>query len=146
MSGALSAMNFADDLGEVRGCEDAVRWSVETGSLPLEVLVKMTPVSHPEEAFQARLLWAEYPDKAPSLKFRNLATGALDCATAWPTGGPFRPTSLCACASYCSEGFQLHPEWVNDPITRWDPRGNVLLKVLRMVQDDLDTSFTGRHR
>ena len=142
-------MNFADDLEEVRTCEDVVRWTIEAGpphQQPLEVWVTMSPTSYPGEEFQVRLLWVVYPDHAPSLKFRDAANGGLNVATAWPTGGPFRPTALCACVNYCSEGFALHPEWVTDPSTRWDSRGNVLLKVLRLVQDDLDTSFTGRHR
>jgi hypothetical protein len=104
----------------------------------------MSPTSAPRERFQARLLWTIYPDEAPSLKFRDPETGQLDRSSAWPLGPGFRPTSLDACVNYCAEGFALHPEWKTDPCLRWDPRGNVLLKVLRYLQDALDDQFQGR--
>jgi hypothetical protein len=98
------------------------------------------------EVFQARLLWTEYPGQPPSLKFRDPATGRLDLPTAWPIVRGFRPASLDACVSWCAEGFNLHPEWRTDPKLRWVPHGNVLLKVLRILQGELDEFFQGRHR
>jgi hypothetical protein len=49
------------------------------------------------------------------------------------------------CVSYTAEGFAMHPEWVRDPLRRWDVRGNGLLKVIRWLQEDLDVHFAGRH-
>lgn len=140
----LSAMNLADDLGEVRATSDAARWEIATAG-PLEVHIMLSPESAPAQRFQARLLWAEYPTAPPSLKFRDPETGALDRPTAWPIVRGFRPPSLDACVNYCAEGFALHPEWQTDARYRWDARGNVLLKVLRTLQHELDHHFTGRH-
>lgn len=145
MSQELSALNLQEDLEKLLACEDAARWKLEKAS-PLEIFAKMSPTSHPEEAFQARLLWSAYPDQPPSLKFRDPATGRLDQPTAWPQVRGFRPASLDACVNWCAEGFALHPEWRNDPKLRWDPRGNVLLKVLRILQDELDNYFQGRFK
>lgn len=144
MGADLSAMNLADDLAEVRTTEDAARWEITLPN-PLEVLVTLSPASAPGERFQARLLWSAYPTEPPSLKFRDPATGALDRPQAWPKVRGFRPGSLDACVNYCAEGFALHPEWRTDPRYRWETRGNVLLKVLRTLQDELDHHFSGRH-
>ncbi len=143
MSQELSALNLQEDLEKALACEDAARWKLEKAS-PLEIFAKMSPASHPDEVFQARLIWSAYPDQPPSLKFRDPATGRLDLPTAWPQVRGFRPVSLDACVNWCAEGFALHPEWRNDPKLRWDPRGNVLLKVLRILQDELDNYFQGR--
>jgi hypothetical protein len=106
----------------------------------------MHSTAAPEESFQARLLWDVYPDNAPSLKFRDPATGRLDLPAAWPILPGCRPTSLDACVNYCSEGFALHPEWRTDPRFRWNPKGNALLYVLRILQDQFDHSFGGRYK
>jgi len=144
MGADLSALNLADDLAEVRTTEDAARWEITLPN-PLEVLVALSPASAPSERFQARLLWSTYPAEPPSLKFRDPATGGLDRPEAWPKVRGFRPGSLDACVNYTAEGFALHPEWRTDPRYRWETRGNVLLMVLRTLQDELDHHFTGRH-
>jgi len=144
MSDELSALNLRDDFAEVLTTEDFKRWVLELAA-PLEVWAKMSPATKSEEIFQARLLWPRYPDDPPSLKFRDPATGRLDLPKAWPLVPGFRPNSLDACVSYCSEGFALHPEWRNDPRYRWDSRGNPLLKVLRILQQELDERFSGRY-
>lgn len=145
MPDEIAALNLGDDLREALACADAARWKLESPS-PLEVWVSMSPASNPEEVFQARLLWTQYPESPPSLKFRDPATGRLDLPSAWPNVRGFRPTSLDACVNWCAEGFNLHPEWRSDPRLRWDSRGNVLLKVLRILQDELDNHFQGRFR
>jgi hypothetical protein len=145
MSQELSALNLQEDFEKARACEDAARWKLEIAG-PLEVLATLSPAGHPGEAFQARLLWCLYPDQPSSLKFRDQATGRLDLPTAWPQVRGFRPGSLDACVNWCAEGFALHPEWRNDPKFRWDSRGNVLLKALRILQDELDNHFQGRFR
>lgn len=138
-------MNLADDLAEVVCHEDARSWTIQTCDNSLELHVSLAPSGRPTEIYQARLLWSEYPGQPPSLKFRDPSTGRLDIPSAWPEGGPFRPTSFCACVNYTAEGFSMHPEWAKDPRTKWDSRGNVLLKVLRSLQHDLDFTSTGRH-
>lgn len=145
MSDELSALNLEEDFEKVLTVPEASRWKLEKAG-PLEVWATMTPSSNAEESFQARLLWQVYPDEPPSLKFRDPATGRLDLPSAWPQVRGFRPNSLDACVNWCLEGMNLHPEWKTDPRYRWDPRGNVLLKVLRILQDELDEHFQGRYR
>jgi hypothetical protein len=145
MSDELSELNLKEDYEKVLSCQDCSRWKLEKVG-PLEVLASMFPIDHPEEVFQARLLWRIYPDEAPSLKFRDPASGRLNMPSAWPVVRGFRPNSLDACVSFCVEGLNLHPEWRNDQRYRWDPRGNVLLKVLRILQDELDNQYKGRYR
>ncbi len=140
----VSALNLSDDLAEARALEDAARWELVTSG-PGEVLVTVSPEGH-EDSFQARLFWDHgYPQHPPSLKFRDPATGRLDMPSAWPRVRGFRPASLDACVNWCAEGFSLHPEWKVDPAFRWDPRGNALLKVLRILQCELDDHFEGRY-
>lgn len=111
----------------------------------LEVHVTMSPAAHPTENFVARLVWSRYPDAAPSVTFIDPATGRSDIPQAWPTGGPFRPV-MGLCCNYTAEGFGLHQEWIKDPRFRWRADGNVLLKVIRLLQEDLDNHYAGRHR
>ncbi len=141
----LSVLNLKDDYEAVLQLPDAERWALDLlGSL--EVLSTMAPTPAAHELFQARWLWGKYPDEAPSLKFRDPDTGRLDVASAWPVVRGFRPQSLDACVNWCSEGFALHPEWRRDPRMAWDSHGNPLLRVLRTLQDELDTQFQRRFR
>jgi hypothetical protein len=141
----LSELNLKDDFEEALKAEDASRWKLELPS-SLEVLATMSSKLFESEIFHARLLWRVYPGEAPSLKFRDLDSGQLDKPKAWPIVRGFRPTSLDACVNWCAEGFNLHPEWRTDPRFRWDPRGNVLLKVLRTLQGELDSYCQGRYK
>lgn len=143
MSKELSELNLQGDFQKAKRVKDARRWKLENPG-GLEIFGTMSPMDMPEETFQARLLWDVYPDNPPSLKFRDPESERLDLPTAWPKLPGYRPQSLDACVNYCIEGFKLHPEWTNDQNLRWDPRGNVLLKVLRIIQDELDYNFQGR--
>lgn len=145
MSKELSQLVFDAHLKEVLATEDAKRWSISHPG-GLEVYATMSPAGAPNEKFQARLYWDVYQDNAPSLKFRDPATGRLDMPSAWPIVRGFRPTSLDACINWCIEGLNLHPEWKNDPKYRWDKTGNALLRVLRTLQDEMDNYFQGRQR
>lgn len=140
----LSELNLTDDYERVVALLEAKRWALEKPA-SLEVWATLAPTSAPDEGFQARLLWSQYPEEAPSLKFRDPATGRLDVTSAWPKIRGFRPTSFDACVNWCAEGFGLHPEWRNDPKLRWTPHGNALLKVLRILQDEFDHYYEGRH-
>jgi hypothetical protein len=137
-------MNLDDDFAAAKVVEDGHRWDLERAGT-LEVWATFAPPTAPAERFSARLLWKRYPDEAPSLKFRDLGTGRIDIPRAWPQLPGFRPGSCDACVSWTSEGAALHPEWAGDPKFRWDPSGNVLLKVLRTLADLFETSFQGRH-
>ena len=143
MSDDLSELNFRQDLQEALQAEDATRWKVEQAG-PLEIYVSLSPASAPSEIFQARLLWRVYPGEPPSLKFRDPATGRLDLASAWPVVRGFRPQSFDACVNYCTEGFNLHPEWRNDANLRWSSAGNRVLWVIRRLQDEMDNHYTKR--
>jgi len=147
---SFSELALQEDFEEVevlrRGesWDGADRWSASLVST-LEVRVELAPAFHPDHVFHARLVWDRYPDSPPSLVFFDPQSGSKDEPRAWPTGGPFRPvTGLCV--NYTREGFAMHPEWVNDARLRWQTGGNVLLKVLRFLQDDLDTGYSGRHQ
>lgn len=143
MDQQLSELNFQEDFDEVLACPDVQKWKLEKPG-PLEIWVLMASARKEPEFFQARLLWTDYPGQPPSLKFRDPETGRLDLPKAWPIVRGFRPNNLDACVNWCAEGFNLHPEWRNDPRFRWEPSGNVLLKVLRIFQDELDEHFQGR--
>lgn len=144
MSAELSELNLKDDYERVLMLSEAKRWVLEKPA-SLEIWAMLVPSNAPQEQFQARLLWTEYPSEAPSLKFRDPATGRLDITSAWPKIHGFRPTTFDACVNYCAEGFGLHPEWKTDPRYRWNADGNVLLKVLRILQDEFDNYYEGRH-
>jgi hypothetical protein len=145
MADELSLLNLADDFVEATACPEASRWNLRGGT-GLEVRATMGSAKVPGELFEMRLLWTAYPGEPPSLKFVDPGTGRIDVPTAWPAVRGFRPTSLDACVNWCAEGFALHPEWRNDPRYRWDSRGNVLLKVLRILQEELDEQCAGRFR
>jgi hypothetical protein len=142
-SPGADALLFEDHFLETRASEDAARWELHHADW-LEVWAIQSSRAHPEQRFQARLRWQRYPHEAPSLKYRDPQTGRLDNSRAWPVLPGFRPNSLDACVNFCSEGFAIHPEWVSDPRFRWDPRGNVLLRVLILLQVRLDELFGGR--
>jgi hypothetical protein len=131
-------------LPKAKNREPADTWSAELVGA-LEVVVSMSPALQPNETFFARLLWDHYPDNPPSVLFRDPETGRHDVPQAWPTGGPFRPGN-CLCVNFTREGFAMHPEWVNDPRLRWIAKGNVLLAIIRRLQDHLDNEFTGRQK
>lgn len=144
MSTELSELNLKDDYERVLTLPEAKRWVLEKPA-SLEIWATLAPARAPEDKFQVRLLWSQYPGEAPSLKFRDPATGRLDVTSAWPKIRGFRPTSRDACVNYCAEGFGLHPEWRTDPRLRWSPHGNVLLKLLRILQEEFDNYYEGRH-
>jgi len=144
MSDELSELNFAQDLSEVSGVEDAQRWKIEEAAA-LEIYVELSSVKAPEEKFQARLLWGVYPGVA-SLKFRDQQSGRLDMQTAWPIIRGFRPQTLDACVNWCIEGFNLHPEWITDPEKKWSTGGNAILKTIRILQSEMDNHFGGRFK
>jgi hypothetical protein len=140
---SLATMNFADDLRAVAQAPDGARWKFETRG-KLEVWLTLSPVEHPADQYVAQLLWRDYPGQLPPwVKFVDPATERLDLPKAWPKANGFRPSSLDICANWTAEGFALHPEWASTE-HRWRSAGNVILKVARILQNELDTSYTGR--
>jgi hypothetical protein len=136
---------FTADLAAISEAPEAGRWELQATPEALAVWVTMAPEAVPEERFHAMLKWTAYPTSPPSVKFGDPNTGRVDVLRDWPTGGPMRPEAACLCVSYTAEGFGMHPEWVNSSAHRWDSRGNAVLKVVRWLQHDLDTTFAGRH-
>jgi hypothetical protein len=136
------ALLLEQDFNETCTENEAVRWQVTRPGW-MEVWATLSPRSAPSEKYHVRLLWQRYRDEPPSLKFRD-ALGRLDNPRAWPLLPGFRPTSLDACVNFCAEGFALHPEWKNDARTRWDSRGNSLLRVLTILQTEFDERYSGR--
>ncbi len=140
---SLAVMNFEDDLKAATEAPDAARWKMERKG-PLELWATVSPAGHSGDIYVARLLWLDYPGTLPaSVKFVDPATGKLDVPTAWPTGSGFRPKELDICANWTAEGFRTHPEWTKTE-HRWRSSGNVVLKVVRILQGELDTSYAGR--
>jgi hypothetical protein len=140
---SLAALNFQDDFTSALTASDAHRWQFEKRG-DLEVWVTMTPASAPTEIYVVRLFWLDYPgDAPPSVKFGDPTTARLDVRTAWPMAKGFRPNELDICANYTAEGFRTHPEWVKTE-HRWRSSGNVMLKVTRLLQHELDTTYGGR--
>jgi len=145
MADELSELNFAQDLAEALQVPDAHRWKIDKVAT-LEVYVEISSVKAPQEIFQARLVWNVYPGEPPFLKFRDQGSGRLDLPTAWPIVRGFRPANLDACVNWCAEGFALHPEWKTDPNLKWNSTGNALLRVVRILQSEMDEYFSGRFR
>jgi hypothetical protein len=143
MADDFSKMAFEADLTEVLATEEAKKWVLERSG-DLELLATSAPTSAPSERFQARFVWISYPADPPSYKFRDPATGRLDVVAAWPVVQGYRPTSFDACVNWTAEGFSVHPEWKNDANLRWNPHGNAVLRVLRLMQRDLDDRYQGR--
>jgi len=142
-SPSLAMMNFDDDLLAASGAPDAARWTFERRG-DLEVWVTVSPLGHPADLYVVRLFWRDYPGGLPpSVKFVDPATDRLDVAKAWPKANGFRPASFDICANWTAEGFALHPEWTRTE-HRWRATGNMILKVARILQTELDTSYTGR--
>jgi hypothetical protein len=142
---SASDIAFEDDLRQVEGTEEAKRWKLERGA-PQEVFVTLASTVAPSDLYQVRFAWRSYPQDAPSMKFRNPVTKSLCEPAAWPNVRGFRPGNLDACVNWCEEGFIAHPEWRNDPKWRWRAEGNALLRVVRILQSEMDDHYNGRHK
>jgi hypothetical protein len=145
MADDFSKLAFEADLKEALETEDAKAraWVIEHVD-DLQLYATQSPVSAPTEKYQARLLWDVYPINPPSLKFRDPASGRLDLKSAWPIVHGYRPDNFDACVNWTAEGFITHPEWKNDANLRWNSTGNAVLRVLRLIQRDLDERHKGR--
>ena len=81
--------------------------------------------------FIARLAWAVYPARAPSVLFANEVGGTTTDASAWPNASGYRaPNDVCK--PFTAEGQQLHPKWAGSPHA-WRPDGNPFLYVVETI-------------
>jgi hypothetical protein len=140
---SLAILNFEDDLKAASDAPGAGRWKFEQRG-NLELRVTIAPDGHEADVYIARLFWLDYPgDRPPSVKFVDPDTGRLDVAKAWPIANGFRPGSYDICANWTAEGFVTHPEWASSN-NRWNGAGNIILRVTRILQQELDNSYSGR--
>lgn len=141
----LAELALDEDFEEALKAPDSTRWSL-TRKGSLEVWATLSPEGHVAEVFIARLVWSNYPGGLPpSVQFVEPETGRLGVPAAWPTGSGFRPPND-ICANWCSEGYDTHPEWRTDRAIRLKIRGNALLMIVRLLKQELDINFAGRHR
>lgn len=145
MDEQLAALNLAQDLEQI--CRDAprteqARWTIEWVS-PVCLDVSLSPDGDPAERYQARLTWPDYPNRPPSVRFVDPATGSLNIPEAWPHFPGVRPPQD-VCAPWTSDGHAAHPEWHADSVYRSSSHGNPLLRILRTLQEQLDANYLGR--
>ena len=87
-------------------------------------------------AFIARIEWATYPDRAPSLRFTSQVGDDQREPKAWPAATGYRaPNDVCK--PFTAEGQVLHGEWGHGP-NAWRAEGNPFLFVVQNIQDDID--------
>ncbi|PAY07388.1 hypothetical protein CK489_16630 [Bradyrhizobium sp. UFLA03-84] len=134
---SLAILNFEDDLKAASEARGAERWKFDRRG-DLELWVTVAPAGNEADLYIARLFWLDYPgEKPPSVKFVDPSTGRLDIAKAWPMANGFRPGSFDICANWTAEGFVTHPEWATTD-NRWNRSGNIVLRVMRLLQQELD--------
>lgn len=140
---SLAVLNFEDDLKAASEAPDAARRKFDRRG-DLELWVTLAPAGHEADLYIGRLFWLDYPgDRPPSVKFVDPETERLDVAKAWPMANGFRPGSFDICANWTAEGFAVHPEWASSD-NRWNAAGNIVLRVTRILQQELDNSYAGR--
>lgn len=140
----LAEILFAGHLEELQNEPEAARWVIKRQ--PGFVLhVTVHPRYAPDEEFLAKVEWATYPGRWPaSIVFLDPTSLRSGVASAWPMASGFRsPQDICT--TWTAEGFNLHPEWRDDPRMAWDPGDNPILTQLRYLQHELDHTYSGRH-
>jgi hypothetical protein len=143
MATRLAELMFEQQLTQLEEEVDAKRWVIDKQD-GLALHVTLYPKRAPNEAFTARVAWKEFPGRLPaSIRFIDPETGATGVNGAWPVAAGFRPPQD-ICANWTAEGFEAHPEWLNDPKMKWDHGDNAILTQLRTLQFELDRSFQER--
>ncbi len=145
MDQQLAALNLQLDLEQIRQevlPAELDRWAIALVG-PVCLDVSLSPGRDPVERYQARLTWPDYPDRPPSVRFVEPATGRLDLSRAWPDFPGVRPPQDIS-APWTSDGHAAHPEWHADSRYRWSSHGNPLLRILRTLQEQLDDEYLGR--
>jgi hypothetical protein len=135
-------LNVASDVEQLRVRAKETGWSIE-GPDDLEVFV--TIGANDGERYCIRFECTEYPDAAFSVLPVDPATKSPSVIKAWPNCDGFRPPND-LCMPLSREGYALHPEWRSDPLWRWNPTGNPLLRVVEELEARLNdpTKYRGR--
>jgi hypothetical protein len=138
-----AALNLRADVEAMRERAEEEGWEI-LGPTGLEVLIKVTS-SLDAEAYWIRFLCDNYPDAPFSVLPIDIDSRSTAVVAAWPRCEGFRPPQD-ICMPISREGFATHPEWNNDPLWRWDSRGNPLLRVVEEIQIKLNdpTKYQGR--
>ena len=106
------------------------------GAVEGQYWLTLRPRSAPQERFYVCLRWTVYPHRAASVRFADAIGGPFGMH-AWPAIPGYRaPNDICK--PFTAEGFAAHTEWV------WQTTGNPFLWTVTVLQDDLDTKYTGR--
>ena len=107
------------------------------GAVDGQYWLTLRPKSTPQERFYVCLAWSVYPHRPASVRFADAVGGAFGVPHAWPSIPNYRvPNDICK--AFTAEGYAAHPEW------RWSTDGNPFLWTVTVLQDDLDTKYTGR--
>ena len=145
MADELAEAIFADHVEDAMKDPEASRWSIERRE-GLVVHVTLSPRSMPDEAYLARLAWADYPGSLPaSVVFLDTSTLARGVPGAWPIIAGGRPPND-ICATWTAEGFVAHPEWHGDTSKAWDGGDNPVLTQIRHLQHEFDFTYQGRNQ
>jgi hypothetical protein len=100
------------------------------------------PANQSSGQFVARIAWAVYPHRPPSLLFAFSVGMPTNDARAWPTASGYRaPNDVCK--PFTAEGQALHAEWSTGPHA-WRNTGNPFLYVVENVVDDIDRAGGAR--
>ena len=145
MADELAEAIFADDVADAMKDPEASRWSIERRD-GLVIHVTLGPQSKPDQAYLARLEWADYPGNLPaSVVFLDPTTLARGVPGAWPVIAGGRPPND-ICATWTAEGFIAHAEWHRDSSKTWNGGDNPVLTQIRHLQHELDFTYQGRHK
>ena len=146
MATSMELELFDEQLREVASLPEASRWVIERDTtVELGLTVVMHSSRKPDDHYKARIRWTNLFGPF-SLKFIDMNTGS-DCApTAWPVCAGFSPPNLFACLTLTKEGHDHHPEWKNNPATRFPETDAPVQLALVSLQAHLDTTYQGRHQ
>lgn len=138
-----AALNLVADVQTLEERAKEQDWEVD-GPEGLEVFVRMRSALD-GEAYWFRFFCEDYPDRPFSVLLVDAETKNLGVVSAWPRCEGFRPPQD-ICMPLSKEGFATHPEWNNDPLWRWDSRGNPLWRVVEELQVKLNdpNKYQGR--
>lgn len=145
MSSLETTMALEADFPEASAAAgDAGSALVVDESDPAVLWLTLRPPKDPGQTFFVRIAWDDgYPHSPPSVKFADAVGGRVDVSSAWPVIPGYRPGELDICQPFTSEGFKVHPEWVEGP-EAWPATGNPLLWVVNQLIGDMFNCYQGR--
>lgn len=96
----------------------------------------IAPAESGNSPLVARIKWAVYPDRPPSVLFAMQVGGPTDVRGAWPAATGYRaPVDICK--PFTAEGQALHAEWATGTHA-WVVEGNPFLYVVENLQGDIN--------